>query len=423
MYDSSFNKFTLAKTLRKEDFFAYPSLKDEIYRAVIISKAVASASTCFNGHDPLVSFSKKGKTIYKIQAFEDELVLRKANENLRKATQTKQQNRDSIIKNLIHLLSEGVPYRIYRLDIKSFYESFSSDYIKKELDSLVKLNPNSKKLIEHLLAKYTSIGGLGLPRGLALSATLSELLMSEFDKEVRNKSGVYFYARYVDDILIITNGLENCTLFIKDIKLALPIGLGLNSNKQKIRTAQERVDPLATVHPSVTVLEFDYLGYKFKVTEPYKVGSGKKPSAYFRNVDVDISLNKIKKIKSRISRTFHDFSKTKDFSLLTQRIKYLTTNYRLKELGSNKYRLAGIYYSYPLLSSSTGKGLQELEHYLKNSIYSKFGRIFSKTSALLSAKEKKELLGNSFIYGYKTKCMVHFHPKKMNKIQECWANE
>lgn len=422
MFDSSFNQITLARTLRKEDFFADPGLKNEAYRTAKVDQAVISATTCFAGSNPLVKFSKKGKSIYKIQAFENELVLRKVNENLRKAIHTKQQNRDSIIKNLIHLLSEGIPYRIYRLDIKSFYESFSNDYVNQKLNSLIKLNPVSKKLIKHLLEKYHSIGGAGLPRGLAISATMSELLMNEFDKRVRNTSGVYFYARYVDDILIITSGLESNSSFIKKIKSTLPAGLELNNNKQKVRTAPNRVDPVGAAHPPITVLEFDYLGYKFKVSEPIRAARISKLS-HFRDVEVDISLKKIKKIKSRISRSFHDYSKTHDIVLLKQRIKYLTTNYRLKELGTSKYRLAGIYYSYPHLSSSNANGLQEMEKFLKNSIYSRVGRIFSKTSLSLISKEKKELLGNSFIHGYQTKCMVHFHPKTMKKIQECWANE
>ncbi len=184
MYDSSFNKLTLGRMLITKDFFDWPIIKDDHVRRVLIEKAIESANTSFNNLNPLVTFKKKGKSIYKIRRLSDALVIRKLCANLIQASKVQQQNRDAIVTNLSKLVEEGVPYRIYRLDIKNFYESFSHELVIKKINALVKLNPTSKKIISDLINLHAGSGGQGLPRGLAISASLSELLMSDFDNEI-----------------------------------------------------------------------------------------------------------------------------------------------------------------------------------------------------------------------------------------------
>ena len=45
--------------------------------------------------------------------------------------------------------------------------------------------------------------GSGVPRGFGVSAYLSELYMREIDNEIKALPDVIYYARYVDDIVII----------------------------------------------------------------------------------------------------------------------------------------------------------------------------------------------------------------------------
>lgn len=42
----------------------------------------------------------------------------------------------------------------------------------------------------------------GLPRGLSISSVMSELYMKYFDLRIRRLEGVYYYARFVDDIVV-----------------------------------------------------------------------------------------------------------------------------------------------------------------------------------------------------------------------------
>ncbi|EPM56853.1 phage-related reverse transcriptase/maturase family protein, partial [Pseudomonas syringae pv. actinidiae ICMP 19103] len=53
---------------------------------------------------------------------------------------------------------------------------------------------------EHLfLRQYT--------RGLALSATITEIVMQDFDNSIKELDGVFYYGRYVDDIIVVTDRL------------------------------------------------------------------------------------------------------------------------------------------------------------------------------------------------------------------------
>ncbi|HBV4973744.1 TPA: hypothetical protein MDZ92_005595 [Klebsiella pneumoniae] len=56
----------------------------------------------------------------------------------------------------------------------------------------------------------------GLPRGISLSATLAELCLQEIDSFFLKEKDVFYYSRFVDDILIIHHGGEITKQFITD---------------------------------------------------------------------------------------------------------------------------------------------------------------------------------------------------------------
>ncbi|EGH68896.1 hypothetical protein PSYAC_29236, partial [Pseudomonas syringae pv. actinidiae str. M302091] len=41
--------------------------------------------------------------------------------------------------------------------------------------------------------------------GLALSATITEIVMQDFDNSIKELDGVFYYGRYVDDIIVVTD--------------------------------------------------------------------------------------------------------------------------------------------------------------------------------------------------------------------------
>ncbi|MEI8603374.1 RNA-directed DNA polymerase [Shewanella sp. PP-Sp27a-2] len=136
----------------------------------------------------------------------------------------------TIVKQIISLLKESTLKYIYKLDISDFYETINpSLYCDKIFNDSI-ISAESSYILKEFLSAVDNSGVIGLPRGIGLSSTLSELAMRDFDKKIRSNSRVYFYTRFVDDILIMaTSRLE----LKSDVINYLPKGLNLNWKKTR----------------------------------------------------------------------------------------------------------------------------------------------------------------------------------------------
>lgn len=421
-FDQSFCKNSLERVLWKRDFRGVPKANQKAFRESLVSQALVSATNGFAPPSkPLTSFPLRGKTVYRLTLPQDELVVRKLRSNLKHCKHALTDGRSQIVKRLLLLLEEGVPYRIYRLDIRSFFESFERQHVRKTVNSFRTLGPQSKSLIEALLSHHSDLGGSGIPRGLSVSAVLSELLMQEFDQKVRWAADTFFFARYVDDIIAITSARESTPDFLAQVCSWLPPGLTLNPKKREIVEAPAKISKVnAAVAPEL--LSFDYLGYKFSVRNPTKLeAAGAKDGELFRSVNVDIATKKLKRIKTRLIRSFLDYATTNDWELLRDRIAFLTQNFSVYNPKAGGKKIAGIYYSYPLVTLAS-PGLKELDDFLRNAVLAKHGRVFIKTSPLLDGKKRRALLGYSFVRGHTDHSFVHFSPQRISAIQNCWLN-
>jgi len=420
MYDQSFCKKTLESVLQKHDFRGIAATDQKAFREDQIAKAANSVATEFGApSNPLKSFQLKGKTVYGISKLADELVARKLSENLRRAVKTTSKGRTQIVAGLHLLLEEGVPYRVYRLDVKSFYESFDHTSILLTVNNLPRLSPHSKSLLASILKNHAGIGGHGVPRGLSLSAVLADLMMREFDADILRAGDVYYYSRYVDDIIIVTSGRENKKSFTRWVAKKLPVGLKLNPEKRDISEAPQRVTPLKTAAAPTQLFRFDYLGYAFSTHEPDFDPKIKQPGAHSRKVVVDIAAGKVKKFKTRIVRSFADYLKNHDWQLLLDRMKFLTQNFSVYNVKAGGKKLAGVFHSYPQISDDA-KGFKDLDLFLRNAVLSKTGRLFEKSALILTAQQRRSLLSQSFERGHREKTFVHFSAVRISEIQKCW---
>ncbi|ASL47536.1 hypothetical protein bAD24_III09080 [Burkholderia sp. AD24] len=407
--------------IQRGDFLAYPPLRGDPHKEVIIQRAVASAESAFSGGNPVSSILVAGKKINRVASFSDKLVLRKIDRNIKRISPISQEPRPSIVSNVKSLLSEGVPYRSYRLDVKSFFESFSKIFIMDLLYDAPILSSRTKQLTDRLLTQ----NGPGLPRGLSISSSLSELAMIQFDAALKKLDHVFFYVRFVDDILIVTSGDEPEGYIVDFVKTVLPPGLTLN--KKKLETPKR----LATIKPydpsKVTIptfgigksplLSMEYLGYAFEVYQPPKNDT---PKNQFRTVRVDISENKIKKIKKRIVLAVHSYCKNKDFPLLEARLKFLTSNFSIEDKNRDQKRLAGLYYNYYFVTDKDADGLKDLDKFMRAAVLSNSGKIFSRFYKVSTSLQRRQLLSNSFVYNFRKEAFVHHTAKELKRIQRCW---
>lgn len=403
--------------LRKSDFLANQKLKNPLLKNEAVKLAVDRTELGFADYNLLSVTSIKNKSVYRVTSISDELILRKINRNLNKAISLPPPNRDSIIANIKNLLSEGVNYNVYRLDIKSFYESFNHEEVISKIGTLKKLSPLTKKMVADILRSHVAGGGVGVPRGLALSATFSEILMLDVDKEILQNPDVFFYARYVDDIIVISSGNEDPKSFTKDFSKILPKGLILNKNKETFCSAPDS-KPQKVGYLSVSsTLSFEFLGYKFSVYEPL---DNKKPSAQFRDVVLDIADSKVRKIKTRITKSILSYCTSMDFDLLELRIKFLTSNFSVLDINRDSHRLAGIYHNYHRIDPKQSVALLELDRYLKKAALSSYGNIFNDFFCKTTVVQRRRILTFSFLKGFEERTFMHFSRSQLKIIQECW---
>jgi hypothetical protein len=233
--------------------------------------------------------------------------------------------------------------------------------------------------------------------------------MRKFDKWIKNSSSVYYYARFVDDIIIFTNSLQDSLTLLQILKSKisdLASGLCINESKTQLFDGLN-LEQLNLENGNLTNKYnfLEYLGYKF-----LKVQNGKK-----YNLNISIAERKIRKIKTRLVYSFIDYKKNRNFNLLRNRIKFLTGNYSIKKNAEGDDLRAGIYFNYSQIND-----YKQLEHL--NYFYRKI--LFSKRHGfdILPVVKKKELKKYCFLTGFQKKIFNSFNYLQMREIANCWYN-
>src|SRR5690606_24101140 len=328
--------------------------------------------------------------IFSLINVEDDFALRKINDTIKRLYKVKQADRNLIVKQIIVLLQAAIPMSIIKLDLKQFYESIDRNWILNKLKDDALLSVNAINILEQFFNLPDFNGFTGLPRGIGISATLSELYLRDFDRKVNRLDNVYFYARYVDDIILFTT--ESPKLVIEKIKQNGLLRQPLTFNDKKTKIFE--VDNDTGVN--IKELKFEYLGYKFVFTD-----SCKKSKSEFKDKEIVVTIasKKVKKYKTRIVFSFLDFLKNNDFELLEDRIKFLTGNYPIKMNPSEGTILyAGLYYNYPFINDENI--LIELTTFLRKLINSKNKNLGVKINAAFSSDQKEQLSKYSFLSGW-----------------------
>lgn len=324
-----------------------------------------------------------------------DLVLRKLYNNIKRIYGVKQSNRNQIIKQMISLLKEEVPKWVIRLDIKHFYESINRERLMERFIEDGRLNFQSIHLLRNLFAQPIIAEKAGLPRGLSISSVMSELYMKYFDIAVRGLDGVFYYARFVDDIIVFCSNKkaqENVWGIIPE--MLGNIGLQLNKSKS-YRWSDNDED----------VLKLVYLGYTFMVNEK----SG---------LEVSIADKKVDMIKTRITKSFVRFSKDGDFDMLKNRIKFLTGNFTLFAPSTLRPIKVGIYFNYKFVTNKIA--LYELDKYFQKILHCRIGKLGSKLSVQMTDIQRAELTKYSFVFGFEKHVNHFFTSATLMKITNCW---
>lgn len=410
MFDPTFGNVALSKQLKKGDFLKASALKNEAFKLTIIEQAVATAKTGFLSL-PLDTNNLAGRTIYQVNDLPSDLVLRKAAQNIRRITGTKQSSRMEIVRRLKLLCEEGMAFTIAKLDIKSFYPSIDQNALSQQLQRRLVTAPSTRSVLNSFLAQCKQNAILGLPPGLAVSAELSEFYMQDFDRRMREDSGAHYFARYVDDIILVLPELDSTKNIRKQVGRMLPKGLKLNVSKTKMFQFGD-----ALVKSPNHEHSFEYLGYKFSVFERQR---HKDRRPHDRKVELDIAESKVKKNKTRICRSLLQYLADGSFDDLRDRVRILTSGYQFFDERQSKRRSVGLQHTYGLIGSDA-PALLELDKFLEGMVLSGSGAICGKLALVLGNHERKELLKYSFVAGVANKVHFRFSADRLAHLMGCW---
>ena len=390
----NFNSQELIKYLKKGELIRNELEKEDVESEIsIIEEKILKEDFEFD--------IKCNDEYYFLENISEKLLLRKLNDNVKRIYKDEQANRKFIIHQIKNLLNETAPFWIIKTDIKSFYESIDRDRIFRKLKNDAMLSYYSIFLLRKIFESQHIFSNPGLPRGLNISSSLSEIYMRNFDKAIQRHKDVYYYARFVDDIVIFLNSKESANELYQNLNpILLNEKLTLEINYDKT----ELIDGISfrilkkgynkrPVHNKI-----EYLGYRF-----YLKSDEKKREEMLQ---ISIANKKVKKIKSRIIKSYVDFINTGDFELLKKRIKFLTGNYGISKSNDGSILKAGIFFNYSHINNL--EILKNLNVFHKKIIYSKKGSIGKKLKTKLTNNQRDLLKKYCFISGFKNKTYNSF---------------
>lgn len=319
------------------------------------------------------------------------LILRKLHNNIKSIYKVQQTDRNTIVRQMKILLNENVDMWVVRLDVRHFYESINREKLLAKLTEDARLSYPSITLLQSLFKEPLVADSTGMPRGLGVSSAMSELYMKYFDIAIRHVEGVYYYARFVDDIIVFCSSERSKDLVWKTAQSELnKLSLTLNVEKSY------------SWNPSMFGVNLIYLGYVFS-KDDFKV-------------KVAIADKKIKVIKTRVTKSFVRFVKDRRYDLLKLRIKFLTGNFTLYQTDTLLPIKVGIYFNYK--QATNVECLDELDRYYQSLLHCQTGKLGGLIA--LTKAQLKELEKYSFRFGYENHVNHHFTNDQMRSIINCW---
>jgi hypothetical protein len=298
--------------------------------------------------------------------------------------------------NIVPFLHLYNRYVIYKFDFKNFFYNISLKKSLKFLKEGINLKPNEYKFLK----KYTEQINECVP-GIGLHNSLVEVCGKHFDNEMKESfkdKGLIFYARYVDDCILILDEklseeeIENTVL--KLITKSFGVNLKLNDEKTQYFTSE------------CVNFEIDYLGYAFQkgqsLTKPFKIGISKK---------------KIKKYTDKINKIIQEYRDQDDIELLDYKLdvffKRIVYYGDRKNDGNYRWQVRGISDSYKELKRfmNREKAFDNITNDTEKLFSKTIEVCFNKNRVGIPPKIQNQLKHNKFVASFLNNRAILLHSK------------
>lgn len=312
-------------------------------------------------------FTKQGKrrTVYRYSRLSTEDILcqylkkQLDNEfNIRYASRNRIMN---LLFNVLPVVKDMHDFVIIRADFKSFFDSVLTRQVYGKYIQKSMIERYDKELLEEYVKEFKYCYA-----GLCLSNGMTEIACRDFDEQIKARLsgfGVFFYERYVDDFVIITNKyvsqddfIEIMNETIKEVFDDSPVQLSMSP--EKFTYISKRDMSLNTSE------RFSFLGYEFEIA--LKMNQNQKEGILFA---YGISEKKRNKYKGVIEKAIIDYKRNKDLELLRQRIKVYSSRVVIgRTIGSSTFDwlTKGVVANYNELQHHIDALLPETKKFMKN---------------------------------------------------------
>ncbi|MFO1439684.1 MAG: antiviral reverse transcriptase Drt3a [Verrucomicrobiaceae bacterium] len=353
---------------------------------------------------PFCPHTSSKDLLFKPARFEDKLYIRHLNRRLCTVYKVRHANRHAIVRQVKNLLTADAHLKIVRTDVRRFFRNIAFDRLLERLrvDGLLSsVELEALARIAHFVQHYQT---KGVPWGLSISSTLAEIYLRGFDLAIRSTRQVYYYQRFVDDIVVFTTGEPQDVIGILSQNLA-SLDLRLNSDKTVV------------ISESLSVAgQFSYLGYAFKRQPEYN-NKGR-----FKDKEVDVSVTiseaKIERLEQRISESFSCFYSDRNWHNLRDRIRVLTGNYSITKSAHEAPIKTGIYFNYMEITDTSQ--LTRLDAFLRS-------RLLALRSYLVRhgcpspSPRVREMFRYSFQHGFSSRVLHRISPQRISQIASIWS--
>ena len=232
---------------------------DEVYNLQELRKSLIDGTYEFSGYIRFTVYEPKER-IVDAPHFKDKIVQLAIN-NVLKEIYNKSFIYDSYAciddkgthkcaKRIQHLMRKakweyGEETTVIKGDFKKFFYSIDRDILKTLLRKKIKCR-RTLDLLFIIIDSADIIDPLGLPLGNTLSQICANIYLNEFDNYCKRKLSLKYYARYMDDFVIVVENREVAreilnlvTQFAEDV-----LKLKLNQSKTKIFPINQGVNTI-----------------------------------------------------------------------------------------------------------------------------------------------------------------------------------
>ncbi len=186
------------------------------------------------------------------------------------APHARRQSPHRVMRSFVETAQSAGFDHVVRLDIRNFYPSVQHAAIEEELNDHVSLDAVKRIILQALrtptLADHAPASGefgtRGIPQGLAISNSLAELVMHDFDAEWHDDDTVRYF-RYADDMLFLARRDRHQQIYREVRRHLASIGIEPHPNTASSKSQWGRLSD-----------GVEFLGYRVSPTEVSVRSSG-----------------------------------------------------------------------------------------------------------------------------------------------------